>query len=318
MHPLQTIDGAPEIVLVCELKVAGERARFFTRVRRGEFVRIIRGVYILAEIWSVLDRHARYRATIEAAAALGSERLVFSHESAAALWRLPSLDAWPEKVHIASPRESGTRSSTVFARHSVGLPEITVTISGNEVTTLTRTVVDLAAKRSLEVATVFADAALHRTQHPLPFLPRSTLDQEQLFRELESLPLRHGTARARETIAFAVAAADRPGESISRVSMFRAGLTAPLLQVEIFGASRRRYIVDFWWPQFNLIGEFDGQAKYTSRDFLRGRTPGQALREEKAREDDLRATGRGMSRWGWNIARSPLLLRSHLIAAGIR
>lgn len=318
MFQLNTIAESHQVMLVRELTIAGERAHFFARVRRGEFTRVIRGAYISAEAWSALDRNTRYRAMIEASAALASERLVFSHESAAALWRLPSLDAWPGQIHIVSVRESGTRSSTVFARHAVGIPELTETIAGYEVTTLARTVVDLAARRSLEVATVFADAALRRTDHPIFSIPRSALDKEQLVQELELVPLRHGSARARETIEFADGAADRPGESISRVSMFRAGIAAPQLQVEMYGASGARYFVDFWWPQFNLIGEFDGAAKYTDPQFLRGRTPEQALRDEKFREDDLRATGKGMSRWGWSTARSPSALRSHLTAAGVR
>lgn len=313
MSLLATVAQPHEIVLVRELTIAGERAHFFARVRRGEFVRIVRGAYISAETWSALDRDERYRGTIEAAAALSDERLVFSHESAASLWRLPSLDGWPKQIHIVSARESGTRSSTVFARHPVGIPEETVVIAGYDVTTLARTVVDLAAKRTLEVATVFADAALRLAHHPLELL-----DKDRLLKELESVPLRHGSARARATIDFADGAADRPGESISRVSMFRAGIAAPQLQVEMFGASGSRYVVDFWWPQFNLIGEFDGQAKYTDPQFLRGRTPEHALRDEKFREDDLRATGKGMSRWGWSVARSPAALRSHLRAAGIR
>ena len=97
-----------------------------------------------------------------------------------------------------------------------------------------------------------------------------------------------------------------------------AGLPAPELQVEIRGVSGRRYFVDFWWEKYRLMGEFDGKGKYTDPEFLRGRTPEQALLEEKAREDDLRATGRGMTRWGWVVARSPRLLRAHLDAAGLR
>ncbi len=317
MHRLRTVRGAHCVVLIGELTVPGERASFYEEVHRGGYVRLIRGAYLSLESWSAMDRHDRYRAVIEAAAARSAERLVFSHESAAALWRLPSLEAWPRVVHIAWPHTNSTRSSTVFARHSVGIPGATVSIAGYEVTTLARTIVDLAAKRSLEVATIFTDAALHRTGHPVPGAPECSVDKEQLFAELELIALRQGTARARATIDFADGAADRPGESISRVSIYRAGLTAPQLQVEIFGASGRRYVVDFWWPEFNLIGEFDGWAKYTDPEFLRGRTPEQALREEKAREDDLRATGRGMSRWGWKVARSPDALRSHLMAAGV-
>ena len=128
----------------------------------------------------------------------------------------------------------------------------------------------------------------------------------------------HGRARATAVAAFADGRADRPGESISRVSMRAAGLPAPELQVEIYGASGARYVVDFYWPERRLMGEFDGAAKYRDPELLRGRTPEQALADEKHREDDLRATARGMSRWGWRVANSPVLLGQQLRRAGLR
>lgn len=92
----------------------------------------------------------------------------------------------------------------------------------------------------------------------------------------------------------------------------------PVLQAEIVGASGRVWTVDFWWPGFNLVGEFDGKVEYSDPAFLRGRTPEQALLDEKDREDDIRAAGHRMSRWGWTTALSPGLLRAHLVAAGLR
>ncbi|HUG50856.1 MAG TPA: hypothetical protein VLZ78_07660, partial [Terrimesophilobacter sp.] len=96
------------------------------------------------------------------------------------------------------------------------------------------------------------------------------------------------------------------------------GLPRPELQVPIVGDSGRVWIVDFWWPEFNLIGEFDGHRKYTDPEFLRGRTPEQAVIDEKDREDDLRAAHHGMSRWDWDIALSPIRLRDKLLRAGLR
>ena len=99
--------------------------------------------------------------------------------------------------------------------------------------------------------------------------------------------------------------------------MSRARIPAPELQVELAGASGRRYTVDFWWPQFGTFGEFDGRFKYSDPRFLRGRSPEQALFDEKVREDDLRAPGRGCARWGWEVAQSVPLLRARLSAAGV-
>ena len=206
----------------------------------------------------------------------------------------------------------------MLVRHTVGMPELTEMIDGLHVTSLARTVVDIASARSFTHAVTMADAALRRSLHPLRGVPPTALSRELLAEELDRLPLRHGSVKARRVVEFADGLADRPGESVSRVNMHRAALSAPQLQVVLTGRSGRRYVVDFWWPQFNVIGEFDGRAKYTDPEFLRGRTPEQALLDEKSREDDLRAAGHSVSRWGWDVAINPRLLRAHLVAAGVR
>lgn len=100
--------------------------------------------------------------------------------------------------------------------------------------------------------------------------------------------------------------------------MHLARLTAPELQVRMLGASGKEYVVDFWWPQFNVIGEFDGKYKYTDQQYMNGRTAQQVLYDEKLREDDLRAARHGFTRWPWATAASPVLLRAHLARAGVR
>jgi len=179
-------------------------------------------------------------------------------------------------------------------------------------------VVDIATHAEFGPAVALADAALRRTKHPLTGVPKTAVSIDELNRELAKVPLRHGSVRARRTVEFADGRADRPGESLSRVTIARAGLTAPLLQVLLIGASGARYFADFWWPQFCVIGEFDGAIKYRDPEFLRGRTREQAFSDEKFREDDLRATGKVFARWGWSEANSAELLRSRLSAAGVR
>ena len=66
--------------------------------------------------------------------------------------------------------------------------------------------------------------------------------------------------------------------------------------------SGAKYFADFYWKESDTIGEADGDAKYTDPQFLRGRTPEQALRDEKAREDELRAHCSTFVRWGWDDA----------------
>ena len=310
------LDSLGPIIHTNHLLVPGHRSEFFARARRGEFIALFRGIHVRADHWRTLDRHEKYRVRVQAAVH-DDPTAVVSHESAAALWRLPAVGAWPERVHVLVPRATGGRSSMSTVRHAVGIPDDVVTINGVRATTLARTVVDLCRTGPFPHSVAVADAALRRTAHPVAGVPRTTLMTADLREELVGVPTRLGSARASRVIEFASPLADRPGESLSRVSMHLAGVEAPELQVEVKGSSGRRYVVDFWWPRFATIGEFDGKDKYSDPQFLRGRTPERALLDEKAREDDLRATGRGMSRWGWAIAVSPQRLRTHLAAAGV-
>ncbi|MET4782097.1 hypothetical protein [Glaciihabitans sp. UYNi722] len=318
MIPVAREEWRDQILLSRTVELAGERAELFSRVRGGDLLSLYRGVYFPLTLWDQLDRDARYRARIHAAAIYSPRPVVFSHDSAAALWRLPRLGEWPSRAHVVQPIADGGRSNAMFARHSVGLPIEIEAIEGLAVTTLARTVVDLAAGASFGQSVTLADAALRRTEHPLSGIPLTTLDKSDLYQELDGIPLRRGSARVRRTIDFADGRADRPGESLSRVSMHVAGITPPQLQVALRGATGREYFADFWWEEFDMIGEFDGRFKYTDPAFLLGRTPEQVLLDEKAREDDLRAAGHGMSRWPWEIALSPTRLREHLGRAGVR
>lgn len=305
------------IIHTKKLTTPGERSEFFVRARKGKYVALFRGVHVEARWWQAMDRHEQYRTRVRAAVESIPGPTIVSHESAAAMWRLPFVGQWPTKVHVCAAHADGGRTNAMFVRHTVGIPDETVYVAELQATHLARTVVDLARRLPFPHAVVVADAALRRTLHPVRGIPTTSISVDDLRRELAMVPLTHGSAKASRVIEFANGLADRPGESMSRASMHIAGITPPELQVDLLGRSGRRYVVDFWWRQIGKAGEFDGKEKYRDPDFLRGRTPEQALLDEKAREDDLRAAGYGMSRWGWQMAVSASRLRVHLHAAGI-
>lgn len=286
------------------------------RHRRDELVRLHRGAYVESEKWLSLDADAQHRARALAVAVHFGEEFVFSHLTATALWRLPRMGLLPLLPHVAGPLGGGSRRAA-FVRHGLGVPE-SIEIDTLQVTTLCATVIDVAATVGFAHGVVVADAALRRNAHPVAVVPPTSLSRTQLVGDLARVSASHGAAKAARVIEFADGRADRPGESISRVSMHLAGVTPPELQVSMLGASGKVYDVDFWWPEFNVIGEFDGKFKYTDPRYMSGRTAQEVLYDEKLREDDLRAAQHGFSRWPWATALSPTLLRAHLARAGVR
>ena len=312
-----TDDLLDHTLLARHVTTIGERDRLYQRARRHEITRVLKGCYVETAFWSALKPDARHRAQAQLAALAFGADLVFSHLTAVALWHLPMLGAWPTRVNVSGEPGSGVRATATLRRHTLGIDPAITEIDGLRVTSLAVTVAQVAAAERFANGVVVADAALRRSIHPVLGLP-SSVTAADLLEAASMISASHGGVRSRSVVEFADGRADRPGESMSRVSMHAAGLTMPQLQVVLFGASGTRYVVDFYWPTLRLIGEFDGKAKYEDPTFLRGRTPAQALADEKFREDDLRAAGYSFRRWGWEVALSAPRLAAHLRQAGVR
>jgi hypothetical protein len=73
----------------------------------------------------------------------------------------------------------------MFERHTVGLPREWASIDQLTLTTLARTVADMAACTPFATGVTLADAALRRTAHPPASMPRTSIMREDLLRELD-------------------------------------------------------------------------------------------------------------------------------------
>jgi hypothetical protein len=142
--------------------------------------------------------------------------------------------------------------------------------------------------------------------------------KEELLDALLSLTTDRNAQKALKALRFGTHLADSPGESLSRCGIHLLGFPPPELQHEFHDYLGHIGRGDFWWEHVRLLGEFDGEDKYRNPEFLRGRTPQQALVDEKWREDRIRATGASVSRWGWKTAIDSRLLYAKLFAAGLR
>jgi hypothetical protein len=166
------------------------------------------------------------------------------------------------------------------------------------VTSLARTVVDMARSESFRNAVVVADAAL-----------RAGLDVDELHRACARTTGWPGAAAARRVVAFADAGAETPLESLSRVAFDRLALPAPEVQVEIWCDGRFEARVDFLWREHNLVGEADGRSKYESVD---------VLYREKRREERLRGLGFEVVRWDWATAYGARVELAEVVGRALR
>ena len=135
--------------------------------------------------------------------------------------------------------------------------------------------------------------------------------------ELDRLAPYYGSVRASRVLDFASGRSESPGESLSRVNIHLLGFPPPELQVPFSDNDGFIGYADFYWPELDLIGEFDGEAKYRDPRYLHGRSAQQAVIDEKYREDRLRRVCRALARWDWNVARNRDLLAARLSPHGL-
>jgi hypothetical protein len=284
----------PGVNLRSDLLAAGLSERELRLLRRTGLIATVRpGAYVVAPVRSddaLVAAVARHRLAVIAAAQQLGAGVVFSHVSAAVMHGLPLWATPLDRVHGTRHRRSGGSLSRHLHLHAAALdPDEIVVIDGVLVTSVARTLADLARFLAFEHALVPADAALHRHR-----VTRAELDVA-----LDRAVRRPGNAAARRVLAFARPGADSPGESRSRLAIHHAGLPDPVLQHEVCVSDGRVLgQVDFWWEEFGTAGEFDGRVKY-GRLLRPGQDPGEVVFAEKVREDAIRGDGHGMVRWTW-------------------
>ncbi len=307
-----SIDATPPLTLSREVERAGGDRRVLARqAARGQLHRVRSGAYAHSVVWASLAPDARYRMQVRAVSESQSTRPILSHHSAAAVWGIPILGAWPNTVHRLIERTSGGRSHGDVIAHPTRLDRVDVVEwDGMLVTSLARTVVDLATVSSLASGVISADSALSRTRNG-----RIRPSDLELAWEA-AMPIK-AHRRAGFILDFSTDLADSPAESVSRVNMHVAGFVPPRLQMSWFDYQGKIGETDFDWEEIDHVGEVDGKMKYLKDEYLGGREPGEVVHSEKVREDRLRALPKKVTRWGWDIAVNPQRLRAHLLNAGI-
>jgi len=273
---------------------------------RGGWHQVRNGVWVSEHEWRGLTPEHEHAALVHATGlCLDRENPVFAVTSAAAVWGLPRIEKWPDAVRVLVATEERGRGSSLVRPH-VGREADTVRRGDIRVTSVARTVVDLARTGSLHTAVAAADHAL-RDQ---------LCSFDELMVEVDAVPPRvRGRTTARLVGALADPLSMSAGESLSRVQMFLLNLPKPELQKEIRDAAGLVGFVDFGWE--GVVGEFDGKVKYRVAEGASPADAGEIVWREKEREDRLRRQVR-VARWTWAIALDRARLGARLAEYGIR
>lgn len=258
------------------------------QLQRGELVGVRRGRYVAGGLPTRPE--LRHLLHVHAAMTELAPDAVASHQSAAVVHGLPLWNADLTRVHATRDRRSGARRSPVTHLHAARLdPDEVVVVTGVWVTSVARTVLDVARSLPFDAALVVADAALHR----------HLVTREELAAALVRAQRWRGAPGAGRVLAFADPGSMSVGETRSRIALRDAGLPAPVLQWRVRASDGTEVAqADFGWPELRTVGEFDGRVKY-GRSLRPDADPTRLLVEEKRREDAVRAEGLGMVRWMW-------------------
>jgi predicted transcriptional regulator of viral defense system len=291
------------ILTTAELVAAGKSAGQIRRlVSKGALIPVGRGVYARAALArSYCTRSERDRAMrVAGAQVLAGSGAVASHQSAAELHGLVLLGKPGNTVTLTAVADRGRRGRAGIHVYTTELPDGQVTIRhGLKVTTVARTVIDLARTSSFRAGVVSADSALGARQ----------TTKEELRAVLAGCRRWPGAGRAAEVVEFADKLAESALESIARVVFRDCGLPPPQLQAWV-GGDRVIGRADFFWKQFNTIAEVDGAMKYADPD---------RARQQLRRDADLRDAGFEVVHFTWQeITQAPEYVAASIRAAFAR
>jgi very-short-patch-repair endonuclease len=245
------------------------------RLRTGRLHRLHLGVYAFGH--QIVSREGRWLAAVLAS----SPDAVLSHWSAAALWTIRPNSRSP--INVTVPRPS--RSSRAISRHVSQLPPDERTVEqGIPVTTVPRTILDLAATESVEVVGNLLRESEYRQLH----------DRLSLRDLVERYPSRRGVRKVRA--ALERLKEEPTGRKRSPLEeRFAAFLRRHHLPQARFNdwilLGSKRYRVDCHWPGTRQIVELDGWEGHGTRT---------AFREDRARDRALTVADYTITRLTWN------------------
>lgn len=334
-------------LLISRMNAAGAHSGddLSRQLRRGEVIRLRRGIFLRTRVWADSYPLDRYLWTIAATAAQLSQP-TFCRESALALHGIP-LVAPPLSVQVRAKNRSSSRSvrqssmtgkfsAREFLHRALGdLDGVHAEKGQNLLIGFGTHFVSPSGVPDDETAQQLMLLGSPLAAEPLPLalvdtVPRMPFDRAVVVLDaaLRGTDTRAGISRDQlavmelrvkwtkprlfawqRALSFADPLSESVGESVSRVRISELGFEAPTLQ-SVMNVNGTAYRLDFCWEDAGVVGEFDGWMKY--RD-----SGAEALRAEKIREDAIRSTGLTVVRWYWEDLQNPEGLRRKLLRAGV-
>jgi very-short-patch-repair endonuclease len=276
------------IVSRAQLVAAGiTDAAIATRIRRFGLHPLHRGVYAVGH--TALPPLAREMAAV-LACGVGA---VVSHMSAAtSIWHL--LETVNEVVDITTPRLNRRRPGIRVHRSRVLDADDIRVVKGIPVTSVPRTLIDLAESRpGREVERAFDEA-----------LTRKLTTAAAMSAAIERLRGRRGTRRLQDLLERDTEPAFTRSEAEERLLAVIRGSGLPLPQVN---TRVGRHVVDFAWREPGVIVETDGYRFHSTR---------RAFERDRERDARLTAAGFRVIRVTWRqLTEEPLAVVARIAQA---
>lgn len=254
----------------------------------GAWVTVRRGVYVERSLWEGADDRGQWTMRDRAAHLAMTKPHTMSHDSAARLLGLETLNAKRPLSHIVRPGVGGSRTEHGVKHHlSRVSPRTTETVEGIEVTGLARTALDIGREHGFEAGAVAVDGALRRG-----------VTRQQLADELELMENWPYITSSRAAVEIGDAGAETVGETMARLLVLELGIGRPSTQFAV------RIPSGVAWCDLRVgchVFEFDGRIKYRRADYggVADRPVEDVLWDERKRQQEICALGLGMSRIIW-------------------
>ena len=255
----------------------------------GAWVTVRRGVYAERSLWEGVDETGQWTLRDRAAHLAMTKPHAMSHDSAARLLGLETLNAKRPLSHIVRPGVGGSRTEHGVKHHlSRVSPREMETVDGIRVTGLARTALDIGREHGFEAGAVAVDGAMRRG-----------VTRRQLTDELELMENWPYITSSRAAVEVGDAGAETVGETMARLLVLELGIGRPSTQFAVRIAS------GVAWCDLRVgchVFEFDGRIKYQRVDNggVADRPVEDVLWDERKRQQEICALGLGMSRIIWS------------------